>query len=173
MLRALVKEPSPPEAPPAPPAPPAPEAPEPKALDDAAVDAATLKELRGAYRELRAAYDDLHDRHHARITDALADRKADGKKTGGDVPYGYRLEADGETLVEDAAEQAVIAEAARLRAQGLSLRRIARELWKQRMRPRPVPRGKRRNLTSKRAGEFDPTQIRRMLETRPAGDQPQ
>lgn len=139
-------------------------------MDDVAVDGASLKDLRAAYRELRGQYIDLHESHHARITDALAERKSEGKKTGGDVPYGYRLEPDGETLVEDAAEQKVIAEAIRLRDQGLSLRRIARELWKKKMRPRPVPGQLRRRLTSKRAGEFDPTQIRRMLEVRDGGD---
>lgn len=139
---------------------------EPTVLEDPALDVATLKELRAAYRELRGAYLDLHERHHERITDALADRRDEGKKTGGDVPYGYRLDADGETLVEDAAEQAVIAEVVRLRAQGLSLRRIAQELWKKKMRPRPVPKERRRGqLKTKRFGEFDPTQIRRMIET--------
>lgn len=135
-------------------------------LEDPAVDGATLKELRAAYRELRAAYVDLHERHHERIAEALAERKEDGKKTGGDVPYGYRLDSDKETLIEDAAEQAVIAEAVRLRAQGLSLRRIAQELWKKKLRPRPVPKGRRRGRPkTKRFGEFDPTQIRRMIAT--------
>lgn len=134
---------------------------EPKVLDDAAIDRVSLKELRTAYRELRAAYADLHTRHHARIIDALAERKSDGKKTGGDVPYGYRLGPDGETLVKDADEQTVIAEATRLRAAGYSFRRIVQELWKKKMRPRPVP-GRRRLLT-RRVGEFDPTQIRRMV----------
>lgn len=137
----------------------------PAILEDSAVDIATLKDLRGAYRELRVAYLDLHERHHERIVEALADRKDDGKKTGGDVPYGYRLDADGETLLEDATEQAVIAEVVRLHEQDFSLRRIAQELWKQKMRPRPVPKERRRGaLKSKRFGEFDPTQIRRMIE---------
>jgi len=134
-------------------------------LEDREVDGATLKELHTAYKELRTAYVDLHKRHHERITDALADRKEEGKKTGGDVPYGYRLDSDNETLIEDESEQAVIAEAVRLREEGLSLRRIARELWKQKLRPRPVPRDRRRGaLKTKRFGEFDPTQIKRMIE---------
>jgi hypothetical protein len=129
------------------------------------LDGATLKELRVAYRELREAYVDLHRRHHDRITKALAERKQ-GKKTGGDTPYGYQLGLDGETLIEDEAEQAVIAEAVRLRDQGLSLRKIAKELWRKRLRPRAVPGQKRRPLKTRRAGEFDPTQIRRMIEAR-------
>ena len=132
---------------------------------DSEVDVATLKELRGAYRELRSAYEALYEKHHERITEALADRKNEGKKTGGDVPYGYRLDSDGETLIEDEAEQAVIAEAVRLREEGLSLRRIAQALWKQKLRPRPVPKERRRGaLKTKRFGEFDPTQIKRMIE---------
>lgn len=134
-------------------------------LGDPEVNGATLERLRAAYRELRSAYAALYEKHHGRIIEALADLKEEGKKTGGDVPYGYRLGDDGETLVEDETEQAVIAEAVRLREQGLSLRRIARELWRQKIRPRPVPRERRRgSLKTKRHGEFDPTQIRRMIE---------
>jgi hypothetical protein len=137
----------------------------PTILGDGAIDAAPVKELRAAYRDLRDAYRDLYEKHHGRIVDALSDRRDDGKKTGGDVPYGYRLDEDGETLLEDAAEQAVIAEAVRLREEGLSLRRIAKELWKQKLRPRPVPKERRRgSLATKRFGEFDPTQIKRMIE---------
>ena len=137
----------------------------PPILRDSEVDAATLKELRGAYRELRSAYEALYEKHHERITEALAGRKDEGKKTGGDVPYGYRLDTDNETLIEDEAEQAVIAEAVRLREEGLSLRRIAQALWKQKLRPRAVPKERRRGaLKTKRFGEFDPTQIKRMIE---------
>lgn len=144
----------------------APELAEPTILEDAAIERGPVQSLRDAYKELRAAYVELHKRHHERITDALADRKEEGKKTGGDVPYGYRLDKDNETLIEDAAEQAVIAEAVRLREQGLSFRRIAQALWKQKLRPRPVPKERRRgSLKTKRFGEFDPTQIRRMIAT--------
>jgi DNA invertase Pin-like site-specific DNA recombinase len=133
-------------------------------LEDPAVDDTTLKELRAAYRELRAAYVDLHERHHERITEALAERKEDGKKTGGDVPYGYRLDSDNETLLEDKVEQSVIAEVVRLREQGFSLRRIVQELWKRKLRPRLGPRARKRGLLkTKRVGEFDPTQISRMI----------
>lgn len=137
-------------------------------MQDFAVDAATLKELRSAYKELRGAYVDLHERHHGRITAALAALKEQDKKTGGDVPYGYRLDADGETLIENPAEQFVIAEAVRLREQGVSFRQIARELWKRKLRPRPVRQERRQRgvLKTKRFGEFDPTQIRRMIAAR-------
>ncbi len=134
-----------------------------KILDDVAIDTVPLKDLRTAYRELRGVCAELIKRHHDRISDALAARKEQGKKTGGDVPYGYRLSSDNETLIEDEAEQAVIAEAVRLREQGFSLRQIARELWKQRLRPRLIPGRARRVLKTRHPGEFDPTQIRRMI----------
>src|SRR5579872_6298523 len=37
----------------------------------------------------------------------LKRRKAEGKKTGGDVPYGYQLAADGATLLANPSEQHV------------------------------------------------------------------
>ena len=58
-------------------------------------------------------------------SDALQHKKSNGEYTGGKVPYGYRVAADGVTLVEDEAEQAVIAAALEARADGLSLRRTA------------------------------------------------
>jgi putative DNA-invertase from lambdoid prophage Rac len=132
-------------------------------LAETSVDVATLKALRVAYKELRAAYDALYALHHERIVAALAERKAEGKKTGGDVPYGYRLGADGETLIEHKDEQRVIAEVIKLREEGASLRGIARALWKKGFRARQVP-GRRARLKSKRTGMFDPTQIRRMID---------
>ena len=57
---------------------------------------------------------------------ALAHKRASGEKTGGDVPYGYRLE-DGH-LVPDAAEQKAVALIRELHAAGNSLRQIAVEL---------------------------------------------
>ena len=60
-----------------------------------------------------------------RTSAALQHKKAQGEYTGGKVPYGYRVAADGVTLVEDEAEQEVIAAALEARAAGLSLRRTA------------------------------------------------
>ena len=60
-----------------------------------------------------------------RTSAALQHKKAKGEYTGGKVPYGYRLDDDGATLVEDEAEQEVIAAALEARAAGLSLRRTA------------------------------------------------
>jgi len=57
---------------------------------------------------------------------ALDHKRACGEKTGGDVPYGYRLE--GGRLVPDAGEQKAVVLIHELRGAGNSLRRIAREL---------------------------------------------
>ena len=57
---------------------------------------------------------------------ALAHKRACGEKTGGDVPFGYRLNAG--HLVEDAAEQKAVRLILDLRRKGYALRAICREL---------------------------------------------
>ncbi len=59
---------------------------------------------------------------------ALDHKRANGEKTGGDVPYGYRVEAG--RLVPDAGEQKAMRLIRRLRKAGHSLRSIAAELEK-------------------------------------------
>ena len=66
-----------------------------------------------------------------RTAEALAHKKAQGHKTGGDVPYGSRLAADGKTLMPDAAEQAMLAAIRGARARGLSQRAVVAELTRQ------------------------------------------
>jgi DNA invertase Pin-like site-specific DNA recombinase len=61
-----------------------------------------------------------------RTSMALAHKRANGEHTGGDAPFGWRV-ADGRLLAH-AAEQAVIARARELRADGLSLRAVAARL---------------------------------------------
>ena len=109
---------------------------------------------RGINRGLQTALKHV-DAYDARITSALDARKAEGKKTGGNSPYGYTAAPDG-TLSECAEEQAVIDVVQRLRLdQQLSLRAVVKELWDRRMRPRKRPDGTRPR-------RFDPTQIRRI-----------
>jgi pyridoxal biosynthesis lyase PdxS len=77
-------------------------------------------------------HDMAHDmrRHHGRgglTARALQAKRARGERVGA-VRYGYRLAADGRTEIEDEDEQAVIMEARRLRAEGLSLQKVADEL---------------------------------------------
>src|ERR1051326_7093744 len=66
-----------------------------------------------------------------RTAEALAHKKAQGQKTGGDVPYGYGLAADGKTLVPDEAEQDLLAAIREARQRGLSQRAIVAELTRQ------------------------------------------
>lgn len=63
-----------------------------------------------------------------RTSSALKAIRASGRKTGGDVPYGYRTGDDGRTLVAFEPEQRVIAEVRRLRDEGRSLREIGASL---------------------------------------------
>jgi DNA invertase Pin-like site-specific DNA recombinase len=86
-----------------------------------------------------------------RSASALQQRKAEGKKTGGDVPYGYELGPDGETLRECPAEQRVIAAARKLRATPYSLREVARRL-------------KARNMFPREGATFHAAQIKRMTD---------
>lgn len=68
-----------------------------------------------------------HEREviRARTRAALAAKKARGEKTGGDAPYGWRVAADGRTLIADESEGLVVQQIAKLRGEGWSLRRIA------------------------------------------------
>jgi DNA invertase Pin-like site-specific DNA recombinase len=62
-----------------------------------------------------------------RTRDALAHKKAKGERTG-QVPFGYILADDGVTLNPEPAEQEAIAIARRLRAEGLTIRKIVGEM---------------------------------------------
>lgn len=63
-----------------------------------------------------------------RTASAMQHKLAEGEYIGGEPRYGFRVADDGVRLVAVAAEQAVLVEARRLRAAGLSLRSVAREL---------------------------------------------
>jgi DNA invertase Pin-like site-specific DNA recombinase len=65
---------------------------------------------------------------------ALAHKKANGEKTGGDIPFGYRLEDD--HLVKDVSEQKAIYLIGDLRKKGYRLRAICDELEKEGYRTR-------------------------------------
>ena len=63
-----------------------------------------------------------------RTATAMQHKAAAGEFTGGRVPYGTQLAADGETLTDHAGEQVTIARARELAEGGLSLRKIAAQL---------------------------------------------
>lgn len=85
----------------------------------------------------------------ARTKAALAAKRARGERSG-EVPYGYRLGADGTSLEGDEAEQAVLTVVRELRGAGLSQRAIVAELAI-------------RGLVSRAGRPFAKTQIARML----------
>jgi DNA invertase Pin-like site-specific DNA recombinase len=87
----------------------------------------------------------------ARTTAALGVIRARGQKTGGSVPYGYSLAADGRTLAPVEVEQATIARARELVAGGLSLRAVASQLATE-------------GRVSRKGGTFLAPQVARMLE---------
>jgi DNA invertase Pin-like site-specific DNA recombinase len=62
-----------------------------------------------------------------RTRDALRHKRAQGRRVG-NIEFGLRLAADGETLEPDASEQRAVEEIRRLRGEGISLRGIAATL---------------------------------------------
>ena len=103
-----------------------------------------------ALRDVIAIYDRHERDRKKRSARAIAQRKGENKKTGGDLPYGYELAPDGETLRESQAEQRVIAAARKLRAT-YSLREVARRL-------------KARNMFPREGDAFHAAQIKRMTD---------
>ncbi len=82
-----------------------------------------------------------------RSTRARAERRrreADGEPPFGEVPWGYRRNANGTRVVRDAGEQRVLAVVAHMRGNGFILREIAAELGRLGLRSR---RGHRIGIT--------------------------
>lgn len=67
----------------------------------------------------------------ARTKAALQIKRSRGERAGG-IPFGFALAPDGTTLEPNPQEQRVVAKIAKLRADGLSIRRIADELNRRR-----------------------------------------
>lgn len=88
-----------------------------------------------------------------RTAAAMQHKLSVGEYTGGGAPYGFRLHDDGARLVPVKGEQDVLAEARRLRANGLSLRKVAEWLDS-------------RGARSRTGRPFVHTQIRRMVSAR-------
>lgn len=108
--------------------------------------------MRKAMRQMMGVFAELE---RGMIVARLRRGRAAKKKTGGYVagrpPYGLRA-SDG-ALVKDPDEQTVIKRARILQRKGLSLREIARSLEADGHRPR-------------RGGEWHPTQVARLVESR-------
>lgn len=104
-----------------------------------------------ALRDAIAIVESVEQLRQERSARAIARRKAEGKKLGGDLRYGYTIGRDGETLIEDPSEQRVIATARKLRSAGHSLREVARKL-------------RARGMLSRDGTEFHAAQIKRMTD---------
>lgn len=68
-----------------------------------------------------------HDQIVERVKWGMDYKKSQGKKVG-TIPYGYYVDEDGETLIPNATEQAVVATIHQYRNAGLSLRTIVSRL---------------------------------------------
>lgn len=90
-----------------------------------------------------------------RTSAALSHKAAQGEYTGGQVPYGWALDADGVNLVPHAGEQLVILAAQELRAQGYSLRKVADALAE-------------RGLSPRSGGRWYATSVKRLLSAKVA-----
>jgi site-specific DNA recombinase len=66
-----------------------------------------------------------------RTREALAHKRASGKRTSLYAPYGSQLAADGQMLIADEAEQAMLAAIREARQRGLSQRAVVAELTRQ------------------------------------------
>jgi len=66
-----------------------------------------------------------------RTIEAMSHKRSHGERTSLHAPYGFKIDADGKTLVEDEAEQAMLGAIREARARGLSQRAIVAELDRQ------------------------------------------
>jgi len=70
-----------------------------------------------------------------RTRDALSHKRTNGERVG-NIAFGYRLASDGVHVEPEPSEQATIAAVAELRSNGMSLRRIAKDLNRRGIRTR-------------------------------------
>ncbi|HYG77127.1 MAG TPA: recombinase family protein [Planctomycetota bacterium] len=105
-------------------------------LDRAGADLVSLSERidttsaagKMIFRMLAVMAEFERDQISERTKTAMSHMRNQQRRISGRIPYGYDLQADGETLVKNDAEQAVIAIMRDLRRAGSSLTEIAQEL---------------------------------------------
>jgi len=99
--------------------------PEPVFLNDATIESASVKDLRSAYRELRALFQGrLEELIGKRVEEALRGLREEGKKTGGHRPLGFVVGKD-RVLEPDKEEREIMKIAKQQREAGMSLRKIS------------------------------------------------
>ncbi len=101
------------------------------------------------FRMLAVLAEFERDQLAERTSMAMQFKKSKGELVGA-VPYGKTLAADGINLIDNPAEQAVMAEARKLHAAGLSLRKIAGSLAQ-------------KGFTTRKGKPFAATQIQHMV----------
>jgi DNA invertase Pin-like site-specific DNA recombinase len=105
-------------------------------LDRAKADLVSLSEKidtttaagRMVFRMLAVLSEFERDQIAERVTMAMAHKRTKSERISGRIPYGYRLDDDGTTLVAVVDEQKVLTVITTLRSEGRSLRAIADEL---------------------------------------------
>ena len=131
-------------------------------LDRAGADLVSLSERidttsaagKMVFRMLAVMAEFERDLVSERTSMALSHIRAQGRKTGGDVPFGFDADADG-NLIENKAEQAALELIFSLREDGLSLQKIADEL-------------NRRGISTKRGKTWFPATVRNVLKRKVA-----
>ena len=86
-----------------------------------------------------------------RTREAMGYVKSQGRKTGGDVPYGFSVADDGRTLVVHEQEQAMLEAIRSARQRGFSQRQVVAELTRQ-------------GFTTRRGTAFRLRQVQRIME---------
>ena len=105
-------------------------------LDKAGADLVSLSESidttnaagKMIFRMLAVLAEFERDLVSERTKAALSVKRARGERLGGHMPYGFDVAADGATLIENRAEQAVIRDILAMRSQGTPLVKIAGQL---------------------------------------------
>lgn len=118
-----------------------------ESLDTSTATGRFMLKVMGAMNELE------REQAGERTKAALSHKREKGEKTGGDVPFGYSLAADGRALIKDEQEQAIIRLIESLKAGGHSDNAIAKYL-------------NANGYRTKRGKEFTNVQIARVLRRR-------
>jgi DNA invertase Pin-like site-specific DNA recombinase len=126
-------------------------------LTEEQIDSASLKDLRRAYRELLAETTTLRALISEKTCDAIEDLREKGLKFNGNLPYGLECDEDTKKLKTSRYEKRLIAEIAKLKTEGRSLRDIARTLTE-------------RNYVNRKGKPIDAKQVSRILAATTAGE---
>lgn len=118
-------------------------------LTEEEIDTASLKDLRRAYRELLTETTTLRALISERTCDAIENLREKGLKFNGNLPYGLECDED-KKLKASRYEKRLIAEIVKLKAEGRSLRDIARTLTE-------------RNFVNRKGKPLDAKQVSRIL----------